>query len=179
MNDSSKNLPAEVDSGTIGKSISARAMSALAIPEGFRIARHVTRPVLQQEDGYPFYVKFETAAIEGQALKPGRGGAAKMAPARVADVVNLQNGDQCTLIMNAVLESELDRVYPELDYVGRSFAIVRGDHPDKSDTDKRYKLYRIVELVADDNATLHSAGKGVIDGTTKEAVEHAKNKKGV
>lgn len=170
MDDTTKtNLPAPT---ARPGSLSSRALATM-IPEGYEVDRVITRAVLQQIDGEPFSVKFETRAIEGQELKPqGRG--TKMAPARVCDVLKLPSKEPCILIMNTVLESELDRAFPDGTYVGHSFAILRGAHPDANDVDKRYKLYRILELKEKASGGLESAGKGVIDATTKEAVDRAK-----
>jgi hypothetical protein len=167
--------------------VSQRA-SAMTVPSAFTVVKQVTRSVLKQIDGQPFYVMFQGAPYEGEEIKTGRGGAPKMAPARLADVVDLETGELSLLIMNAVLESELNRAYPPIKtagdegpgacgFLGKGFAILRGDHPEKTDTDKRYKLYRILEIAPKEGGKWGSAGAPVIDGTTKEAVDAAKARK--
>lgn len=117
----------------------------------FTIAKQVTRTVLAQEDNIPFYVTFQTAAIEAEVLvnNAGRKAANDMGPPRICNVENLENGAQQTLIMNAVLEAELDRNYPDQSYVGRSFAIRRQAH---HKDDKRYKTYQIAEIIVNREA---------------------------
>lgn len=122
----------------------ANVATSLTLGDGeYIVARQVTRTVLRQDDGKPFYVLIESAADisdmpeEAKAKKKD-----DMAPARVCNVVNLETGEPQVLIMNTVLESELDRAYPNGDYVGRSYAISR----QQAATDKRYKTYRILEI---------------------------------
>lgn len=110
----------------------------------YRLARRVTRAILGQKDGVAFYVEFETSAREAPPLD-NSGKAAIKTPPRVADVIDLSTGEACLLILNAVLEAELDRAYPDGSYVGHKFAVMRFPHPN---ADKRYKIYSITEIEA-------------------------------
>lgn len=146
-------------------------VNILAGLAGFKVAKQVTRTVLQQGND-PFAVTFERPAYEGQELKAGRGSGAQMQPARLADVINLVTGELQTLIMNTVLEGELDRAYPNNAYVGRSF-LIRGYKPvDSEGKERRYRVYQIAELereaevvtatpVADANGPVNRYGKPV------------------
>src|SRR5271167_1835723 len=105
----------------------------------------VTRTVLKQEDGVPFYVEFQ-GPIEPSSMNPEfskyKNKAGEGVVPEVADVLNLETGECQTLIVNAVLSSEIQRAYPLGAYVGRLFGIRRGP----SELDKRYKVYTIIEV---------------------------------
>lgn len=127
----------------------AQSLSSLAAALGnkYKIKKQVTRTVLQQKDGVPFAVTIQTEIYQGQELGQGRGGAPKMQPARLIEVLNLESGELQLLIANTVLEGELIRAYPELGYVGKSFLIRPKAGGDNSEGKKRlYKVYEIAEL---------------------------------
>lgn len=105
----------------------------------YEIAEIVTRTVLRQENGRPFFVTFESGTYEAPPLD----GPSKYAPPMISEVVNLETGECQILIMNTVLLRELDRHYPAGAYVGRSFAIVGYTHPDP---EKRYRIYSVREI---------------------------------
>jgi hypothetical protein len=184
----SENLPAIA--GMAKLPISERASAAFGLPAGFAVVKHVTRTVLQQLDGVPFFITFEGPFKDGKELARGRGGGTIEKPARTADIINAVTGEIATLIANRVLESELTENYPNNGYVGKSFAILRKSHPDAfkegkdgkmvENIDKRYKLYTITEIAPTTTETgapyLKSAGNGVIDGTNAAAIERAKGK---
>ena len=155
---------------------SEKILPALGSLAGYEVVKVVSRSILRQEDDVPFYVEFESVSRVAEALEK-TAGRPRQDPPKIADVINLESGEFSILIMNAVLESELNRNYPNGGYVGRKFAIVRGNHPEATDTDKRYKLYRILELREKANGAMASAGKPTIDGTAPEAVAHAKASK--
>ena len=115
----------------------------------FRTVRQITRTVLQQLEGIPFAITFESGAYEGENLQTTRGGGLKMQPARLAEILNLETGERQLLIMNTVLERELLKAFPDNGYIGHSF-IVRGKKPDG----KGYRVYEIqeIELIMPDEA---------------------------
>jgi hypothetical protein len=135
----------------------------------YKIAKQVTRTVLHQHDGEPFYIQFQSS-IRRSTVEPA-GDKADMAPPNIADVLNLETGEMQILVMNTVLESELQRAYPNDDYVGRMFGVKRG----KSELDKRYKVYTIIEIerVAGPEQIQKVA---TIDGTSQAAIDNAKAK---
>lgn len=150
---------------------------SLSIAGGrFRVAAQVTRTVLTQEDEIPFYVEFQSCIgvsrmdpdnskfrdKEGVGVLPD-----------VANVLNLETGECQVLICNAVLSSEIQAAYPEHGYVGRCFGIRRG----RSQLDKRYKVYEIVEIsrVLDDSGeTVAVTKEREIDATGADAIDRAK-----
>jgi hypothetical protein len=102
----------------------------------------VTRPVLVQEDNKPFAVRIISHIYRGQELKKKRGSGVEMAPANLCHVIDMETGEEKTLICNTVLHSELDRAFPNHGYVGRYFAIksVKGETKDKSRSLRRYNI---------------------------------------
>jgi hypothetical protein len=155
------------------ETLPALVQTAVAIPESvmsrYAVKKQITRTVLQQVDGVPFCVEFESVAKEQPPVQNPKWDS----PFVACDVVNLETGELNLLCMNKVLFSELDRAFPDGGYVGRKFAIVRAK---AKDTDKRYRTYRILELEQVDRV-IKSAGKPVIDGESPEAVQHAKKHK--
>lgn len=160
--------------------ISERAVAAMNTPAkaadilatiGAKVVKQVTRTVLQQSENMPFAIMFESAAAESMVPEAARGGAQKMAPARVCDVVNLVTGEKQLLIMNTALEGDLDRNYADNGYVGKQFLIRShfpndGVNPDGSVKKRRYKVYEIVEIEMEvaDAASVEPVAK-VADGT--------------
>ena len=135
------------------------------LPAGISFKRQVTRTVLVQEDQVPIYVHFQSAARVGDLTSDKR----IKTPPRLADILNLETGELQILIMNAVLESELKRAFPEDSYAGKSFAIL----PHKNaggEADRRYSTYMIIEVDVEDRI-IKSAGRPPIDGTTQEAID--------
>lgn len=107
----------------------------------YEIAAIVTRSVLRQIPGIPFFIEIESAIYEAPPLE----GSSKMAPPDIMDVVNLETGECQVVICNTVLHLELDRKYPNAGYVGRKFAMC-GYMAGRETND--YRVYNIVELNA-------------------------------
>jgi hypothetical protein len=109
----------------------------------YEIERRVTRTVISQKDGEPLFVLFQEPAYTSDVKQ--KKGNKDMDPARCANVINLETGEEHILIMNTVLESELNKAYPDNGYVGRAYAITRST-PEQGEGDRRYKVYKIIEL---------------------------------
>jgi hypothetical protein len=72
-----------------------------------------------------------------------------MAPAELANVVDLETGEECQIIVNAVLRGVLDEFYPDAGYVGKAFQIVR--HAKAAG--KRYNTFSVDEIIRRENAS--------------------------
>ena len=159
--------------------------TGVTLPDGskFRVAKQVTRTVLQQFNEVPFYIEI-TSSIHVSTIDPEYSkfknkdtGEASLPD--VCDVTNLETGECQILIVNTVLGSELNRNYPDDGYIGRSFGVLRT----KSDLDKRYFTYKIIELervtdhagktVAVEKKNVIDNGEEVIDKIKKERVKAA------
>lgn len=140
---------------------------------GYVAAKQVTRTVLQQVEGVPIAIRFDGPAYQGEELQQGKGSGVKMAPARLANITNLIDGQAMSLIMNTVLEGELLRAYGgEADgtgdktpgYVGKSFAIRSHKPVDAEGKAKRYRVYQIIELKKKDETPAETIdADGVIE----------------
>jgi len=106
-----------------------------------KVVRQVTLPLIKKADGVPLYVKFDSAIFTGKEIK-GTGEKAKMEPARLANVTNLETGELGQIICNKVLEGTLTEEYPDNGYVNKGFAITQ--HGKASG--KRYHTYTIAEI---------------------------------
>lgn len=108
----------------------------------------VTRPVLRQIDNVPCAVRILTHIYKGQEIKKKRAGGTSMAPANLCSVINMETGEEMTLIANSVLQSELDRACPNQSYVGRYFALVSVKETTK-DGARSLRRYDIMEFKVD------------------------------
>lgn len=171
-------MTTETHDATTGELVPAAAhvnpLDALLAKVGATGIKQITRTVLQQRDGVPFAVRFEGGAYQGEELQNGRGNGVKMAPARMANVVNLATGEKQVLIMNTVLEGELVRNFGKTklngkdpaegdataidkakgmtlsgSYIGRSFVIGSQVPADAEGKRKNYRVYQIAELEFD------------------------------
>lgn len=106
----------------------------------FKVVKNVTLPLLKQSDDTTVYVRIDSAIFKGKEIK-GTGEAAKMEPADLMNVTELESGEQMQMIANAVLKGNLEEEYPEEGYVGKCFAVTR-----MKVEGKRYKNYSIQEI---------------------------------
>jgi hypothetical protein len=154
------------------------AKSLIVGNAAFKIKTWVTRSVLKQEHGKPFYIKIErpiylsTMDPENSEFKDANGNG--VVP-EIIDVVNLETGELQVVIANTVLGSELRRSYPDDSYVGKLFGVQalkpgRGNHG----TDKRYAMYKIIELELDETARGGATARQEIDATGPDAIERVK-----
>lgn len=153
-----------------GSSIAERAQAALgasvALAGGkFKVKAQVTHSVLRQKDGETIFVRILSPIYQGEELKSQRAGVAKMAPAKLAKVVNLDTpaNAEAVIICNTVLEGELIKAFPNLGadgkqvvpnkdgeyvdvatwgYVGKNLAI----RMNAAREGTRYKTFDILEL---------------------------------
>ena len=155
--------------------------TGVTLPDGsrFKVAKQVTRTLLQQENETPFYIEIQssirlsTIPPEYSKFKNKDTGEATLPD--VCDVLNLETGELQVLIVNTVLGSELQRNYPDDGYVGRSFGVLRT----KSEMDKRYYTYKIIELERVTDArgkTVSVETRNVIDNGD-EAVDKIKKER--
>lgn len=109
----------------------------------FKVKKHVTLPLFKWENNTPYYYRFDTAIAQGKPIKE-KAGESKKEPAYLAQVTNLQNGEQGEIILGTVLRGILDDDYPEESYVGKCFELVQ-----KRITGKNYNSYGVTEIEVD------------------------------
>jgi len=103
------------------------------------VVKQVTLPILKKVDDVTAYVAITGKIFTGKQVS-GKD-AEKMEPAQLANVVNLETGEECQIICNSVLKSTLEENYENASYVGKAFAITQ-----YKVAGKRYKNYKISEI---------------------------------
>lgn len=107
----------------------------------FEKVKVVNRQLLKFVKDETRHVKFEGPMHLGKEMK-AKEGEKKKEPATLANVVDLETGEECQIIISAVVKSVLEEEYPKNAYVGKSFGITkRGKAPGKA-----YEQYTVVEV---------------------------------
>jgi hypothetical protein len=116
----------------------------------YEIANQVTRPVLQQEDNTPYYIRFDGPIFRSETTPAEKAKEAEgkdfKRPPHVAPIANLETGQLQTLVCNAILASEILEKYPNEKYVGLAFRIISKKIAKPGDNLKTIRLYDIVEI---------------------------------
>lgn len=119
----------------------ATATAAPAAPFVPKIAKVVTLPLSKFKVDVPKYVQFEGAIFTGKPVK-AKDGEAEEKPADLANVIDLETGEPCQIIVGSVLRGILEDNYPDAGYIGHRFQIIQ--HAQREG--KRYKTYTVNEL---------------------------------
>lgn len=122
----------------------APVVTAAKIPDGFKVKRNITLPVLVlKKAGDKRIVEIQdemrVSKIEQKADAQGK----KREPATICTVADAQTGEQFTMLVPAVVKSNLLRDYPEAKYVGKVFMI---ENMGKRTEAQRYNDFRIYEV---------------------------------
>lgn len=117
---------------------------------GFDIVKHVTRAFYILPEDQPSFVRFQTAftpdttsfseRVRRRKETPGE----KPAPMQIADIVNLQTGEEMRLVAHQVLKNTMDENYPSESYIGKDFRIIKT--PKKGGIGGKYFAFAIVEI---------------------------------
>lgn len=91
-------------------------------PKAVKVKKVVTLPFISPQVGKPLYLTFTGPIYKGKELK-GTGEKAKMEPADLAPVVNLETGEDAILICAALVKGNLSETYEKESYVGKSFMV--------------------------------------------------------
>lgn len=90
------------------------------------------------------HVRFDTPFVMGKKLK---GDDSKKEPAHLAQVTDLDTGEEKQMIGPSVLRSTLEEEYPDAKYVGKFFEIENlGKKAGRGQSVEGYNLFRIVEV---------------------------------
>ena len=117
-------------------SISERALAAVKKGPEIRVLKQVTYPLLKQRDNETAYVEIVGAFFLGKKLDD------KKDAATLVHVKTPGNEGVFQFIVPAVMQSELDKAYPEASYVGHKFAVQKF----KPEDGKRYNTFSILEV---------------------------------
>lgn len=133
------------------ETVVSQPSSVLAdLPEGFKVKRSVTLPVIVIKKAGDFRVLKITDAmriskIEDKKAAKTADGEKKREPATICTVIDVKSGEMGTFIVNAVVKSNLERDYPNDSYVDKTFYIKnRG----KRQESQRYNDFDIHEVEA-------------------------------
>jgi hypothetical protein len=135
------------ESGAAKAQPDAPAAPAQAVSDGAgtlftpKIKRNLTLPVHRFVEETPSYFKILTKMALGKKMG-GKSEAAKMEPATLVEIVNLETGENEQLICSKVIQSTLSESYPDDTYVGKGFKVVK--HAKKQG--KNYNNYSIAEI---------------------------------
>jgi hypothetical protein len=135
------NVPAVIDTNTPGE-------GELLVIGGrkFAVKRVVTLPLLKHLDGQVVMVQINSPIYTGNQVPAEKGSAnATAKPADLCDVLELNTGRKMQYIVAAVAKSNFETKYPNQSYVGKYFAIRKGEKREG----KRYRDYEIIEIAAE------------------------------
>jgi hypothetical protein len=119
----------------------ATKLKEASTPVTYKIKRKLVKPLLKLTVGDTVHIKITSAIFEGKPIK-GKEEAKK--PAELVNGVDLDTGEEVQMIIPAVVKSVLSEEYPADAYVGKAFAITKGEKKDG----KAYFPYSIDEIDA-------------------------------
>lgn len=102
----------------------------------------VTVPVLKLMPGVAVYIKVEQVMEVSKQVKQKEVGGKIMDPATIMHCTNLENDEECIVIIGKALEGSLNDNYPNDSYVGKSFEILNSGKLG----DKKYNTYSVTEV---------------------------------
>lgn len=104
----------------------------------------LTFPLLKMVNDGTVFFKITSAFERAKEIKQKEGTkpADVKQPPMLAQGVDLSTGESCQIIVNAILQSTLEELYPDQKYVGKSFEITKR----KKEDGKAYNKFEIYEL---------------------------------
>lgn len=110
----------------------------------FKRTKRVTLPIIKLTPNEPRYLQIIGAIFVGKEIAGQKGDkdGKKREPASLANVVDLETGEEGQIVLNKVLKSTLTEEYPEDGYVGKQFEIVKLAKKDGKD----YHPFSITEI---------------------------------
>lgn len=131
-----------------------------AVPMKFKKVRVVTLPLFKWQANLERYYRFDGAMFQGKPMKENVAeGAKKKEPAILANVTDLETGEQGQIILGKVLQEILTEDYPADAYVGKCFAIEQ-----RKIAGKDYNGYSVTEIEPNE-------AQGASDGDGPAATE--------
>jgi len=118
-----------------------QAAKAMVLPAGIKVKRVVTVPSLVLKNvGEPHIVQFMSAMRVSKVVDKKD---TKREPAIIADVRDVESGRDFILLVPSVVKANLDRDYPNDEYVNRAFFL---QNDGKRTDSQRYYDFTIVEV---------------------------------
>lgn len=115
--------------------------------EGFEVSHEVTKTLFKFVTGQPVYVRIDGPIHLGKEVQTN----SQMGVASLADVTNLETGETGEIIVSTVLQNILGDEYPEGEYIGKSFEMIKGVEKEGG-AGQKYSPYIVRELVAKPSA---------------------------
>lgn len=111
----------------------------------FKKIKNVTLPLKKMAENVPVYVKITSAMFSGKQIDD------KKEAATLVNVVDLETGEECQIIVATVLKGILNDEYPNDSYVGKGFELIMHKVYDKTDPNKlKYNKFTVAEVEVDD-----------------------------
>lgn len=111
----------------------------------FKIARRIVVPTMKVEMDTEIFVRFEQPIEKRLKMEEEKqpDGSLKSVEKtiEIGRVTNLETGEICEIVAGTVLLSELGEAYPNAEYVGKCFRILKKKVPGK-----RYNAYELDEI---------------------------------
>lgn len=109
----------------------------------FKVKKNLTLPLIKLQLETPVFIKFLGEMFVGKDVQKA-GEKKKEEPAILANVINLETGEECQIIINSVVKGNLtdDEDYKDGKYVGKSFMLIKHDKREG----KRYNDFTIQEI---------------------------------
>lgn len=157
------------DVGKIPTSVPAGAPSAASVPANnlptqetptmntaatgafrrptFTVKKILTLPLLKLEAGKPVYVQFQGPIFTGKKLTNAAATDAEKAklPPEMANVVNLETGELCQIMLGKVLHDLINEEYPQQSYVGKGFMLELTEKK-RGRNGNNYNTYKLAEV---------------------------------
>ncbi len=137
----SKKQEAEQPEANEGSLQTEDAKAPAGLPAKFKIKKRITVPHLKLTVDEPVYFQFTGKIYQGKAIAPKPGKDAQPAP-MLARGIDLSSGEECEIILYAVVLAEMESEFPEHGYVGKSFELIKR----RKVTGKDYSTFSIALL---------------------------------
>ncbi len=114
------------------------------LPEGYKVKRNITLPVLQMKEVGSFRVikitePIHVSSVPGRKMPDGT----QEKPANVCAVIDVETGETMNYLVPAVVQKNLQEMYPKDSYVGLFFYV---ENMGKRKEGQRYIDYKIMEI---------------------------------
>lgn len=94
----------------------------LTSPFSFEVVKNVTRKLLKPEFDKPIFINIQGEIYEAAPIK---GAKVTMEPPFLAEVVDLETGEEMQMIFPKVLKDTLLETYSDSTYVGKNFRVIK------------------------------------------------------
>ena len=105
----------------------------------FKKIKAVNRGLLKFSPNKPIYIKAESAMVQSEKHPKDK---SDKTPPVLMDIVDLQTGEEAQIICGEVVKSELEKHYPNNEFIGKCFEITQHE----PEAGKQYRKYSIVEI---------------------------------